>query len=196
MRLGILGGTFDPIHVGHLLIAEVARHALALDRVLFIPAGDPPHKADGITGAEHRYAMTLLATACHEAFHVSRRELERAGPSYTLITIRKVRSELLETDELFFIVGADAILEIRTWHQWEELLRSCPFAAVARPGFDSQSIRAVLPADLVSRVQLIPGPGLAVSSTEVRARVARGEPIRYLVPDGVENYIRKQGLYK
>jgi nicotinate-nucleotide adenylyltransferase len=195
MRLGLLGGTFDPIHVGHLLIAEVAREALALDRVVFIPAGDPPHKSEDVTDAEHRYAMVLLATAANEAFVVSRRELDRTGPSYSLTTIREYRSELGEEGELFFITGADAILEIRTWHRWQEVLRECRFAALTRPGFDFARLRAMLPQELHERVHLVPAPGLDVSSTEVRARVRRGETIRYLVPDPIEAYIRKHGLY-
>jgi len=171
VRLGLLGGTFDPIHMGHLLVAEVARHALALDRVLFVPAGDPPHKGESVTAAEHRYAMTLLATGGNEAFQVSRRELERAGPSYSLVTIGEMQAELPAGGELFFIVGADAILEIRTWYRWEDVLRACRFLAVSRPGFD-------------------------LSSTEIRERVRLCEPIRYLVPDEVEVYIRKHGLYR
>lgn len=195
MRLGLLGGTFDPIHIGHLLIAEVARHALALDRVEFVPAGDPPHKGEAVTAAEHRSAMVLLATTDNPWFTVSRREMERSGPSYSLTTVREYRRELGPGGELFFIAGADTILEIRTWHRWEELLRECRFAALTRPGCDTAALRALLPEELWDRVDLVPAPGLDVSSTEVRERVRRGEPIRYLVPDLVEAYIRKHRLY-
>jgi nicotinate-nucleotide adenylyltransferase len=196
VRLGLLGGTFDPIHMGHLLVAEVARHALALDRVLFVPAGDPPHKGESVTAAEHRYAMTLLATGGNEAFQVSRRELERAGPSYSLVTIGEMQAELPAGGELFFIVGADAILEIRTWYRWEDVLRACRFLAVSRPGFGVETVREVLPLELIERVQVIPSPGFDLSSTEIRERVRLCEPIRYLVPDEVEVYIRKHGLYR
>ena len=109
-RLGLLGGTFDPVHTGHLLMAEVARHALSLDQVVFVPAGVPPHKCEAVTPAEHRYAMVLLATAPNESFAVSRRELERSGPSYSLTTIREYRREIGPTGELFFIAGADTVL--------------------------------------------------------------------------------------
>jgi nicotinate-nucleotide adenylyltransferase len=182
--------------MGHLLIAEVAREALGLDRVVFVPAGDPPHKGEEVTDAEHRYAMALLGTADHEAFFVSRREIERTGPSYSLTTIREYQNELGEGTELFFIAGADAVLEIRTWHRWEELLRECRFAAVTRPGFDFARLQAALPEELIASVRQVPAPGYDLSSTQIRARVRRGETIRYLVPDPVEVYIRKHRLYQ
>jgi nicotinate-nucleotide adenylyltransferase len=196
MRLGLLGGTFDPIHVGHLLIAEVARDAVSLDQVVFVPAGDPPHKGEAVTDAEHRYAMTLLATGANPAFVVTHRELERTGPSYSLITIQEYWDEMGASGELFFVTGADTMLEIRTWYRWEEVLKSCRFVAVTRPGFDEAALEASLPAPLRERVELVQSPGFDLSSTEVRERVRRGEPIRYLVPDPVETYIRKHGLYR
>jgi nicotinate-nucleotide adenylyltransferase len=196
MRLGLMGGTFDPIHVGHLLVAEVAREAFRLDRVVFVPAGDPPHKGEAVTDAEHRYAMTLLATGPNAGFVVTRRELERAGPSYSLTTIREYREEIGASGELFFITGADTVLEIRTWYRWEEVLQSCRFIAVTRPGFDSAALGAVLPESLRERVTLVESPGFDLSSTEVRERVRHGEPIRYLVTDTVEVYIRKHELYR
>jgi nicotinate-nucleotide adenylyltransferase len=195
-RVGLLGGTFDPIHVGHLLIAEIARHALSLDQVIFVPAGDPPHKGETVTDAQHRYAMVLLATASNESFAVSRREIERCGPSYSLATVREFRQELGPQSELFFIAGADAVLEIRTWYRWEELLRECRFIALARPGFDMRALEAALPADLLAQVHLLPAPGFDLSSTMIRERVERGEPVRYLVPEAVETYLRKHGLYR
>jgi len=196
MRLGLLGGTFDPIHTGHLVIAEAARHAMALDRVVFIPAGDPPHKGESVTAAEHRYAMALLATASHPAFRVTRREIERRGPSFSLMTIQEYRQEIGGAGELYFIVGADAMLEIRTWHRWEEVLQACWFIDVSRPGFDAGALDTALPGALRARVRHISAPGFDLSSTQVRERVARGEPIRYLVPEPVEAYIAKQGLYQ
>ena len=194
-RLGLLGGTFDPIHTGHLLIAEVARHALSLDQVIFVPAGDPPHKGESVTAAEHRYAMVLVATADHPAFQVTRREIEREGPSYSLTTIREYREELGETGGLYFLTGADALLEIRTWYRWQEVLRACRFAALARPGFDSAALLDLLPPELREQVELLHTPGFDISSTDIRERVRRGDPIRYLVPAPVESYIRKHGLY-
>jgi nicotinate-nucleotide adenylyltransferase len=196
MRVGLLGGTFDPIHVGHLLIAEIARYALSLDQVVFVPAGDPPHKGDAVSDSEHRHAMVLLATASNEAFVVSRHELDRSGPSYSLATVREFRHELGPESELFFIAGADAVLEIRTWHRWEELFRECRFIALARPGFDMRALEAVLPAELLAQVHLLPAPGFDLSSTMIRERVARGEPVRYLVTEAVDAYIRKHGLYR
>ena len=193
--MGLLGGTFDPVHTGHLLIAEVARHTLSLDQVVFIPAGDPPHKGGTVTPSEHRYAMTLLATASNEAFVVSRRELERPGPSYSLTTIQEYRGEIGEEGELFFIAGMDAVLEIRTWYRWEEVLRECRFAALGRPGFEMSAFLPELPEELRGRIDLLSAPALDVSSTDIRERVGHGEPIRYLVPEPVEVYIRKHGLY-
>jgi nicotinate-nucleotide adenylyltransferase len=196
MRLGLLGGTFDPIHVGHLLIAEVARQAAALDQVVFVPAGDPPHKGAEVTDAEHRYAMALLATGANPAFAVTRRELERTGPSYSLTTIREYRDEVGAAGELFFVTGVDTVLEIRTWYRWEEVLEACRFIAVTRPGFDVDALEAVLPERLCERVELAESPGFDLSSTQVRERARRGETIRYLVPDAVETYICKHGLYR
>jgi nicotinate-nucleotide adenylyltransferase len=196
LRLGLLGGTFDPIHVGHLMIAEVALAALALDRVMFIPAGDPPHKGESVTDAEHRYSMALLATGDHPAFLVSRRELEREGPSYSLTTIGEYREEVGPSGELFFIAGADTLVDIRTWHRWEEVLQSCRFAALARPGSDFADLLSAVPEKYHRGIDLVTGPGLAISSTDVRERVQRGEPIRYLVPTTVDIYIRNYGLYQ
>jgi nicotinate-nucleotide adenylyltransferase len=195
VRLGLLGGTFDPVHSGHLMIAEVARHALSLDQVIFIPAGDPPHKGHEVTPAEHRYAMVLLATAGNAAFVVSRREMERPGPSYSLTTIREFRSEVGTHGELFFIAGADTVTEIQTWYRWQDVLRECRFVAVARSGFDASSLLASLPKELCRRIDLVNAPAFDLSSTEIRDRVQRGEPIRYMVPEPVEVYIRKHALY-
>ena len=195
-RLGLLGGTFDPIHTGHLVIAEVARHALSLDQVVFVPAGDPPHKGDAVTAAEHRYAMVLLATADHPAFVVTRREIERAGPSYSITTIREYRQELGGAGELYFLTGVDTMLEIRTWYQWQDVLRECRFAVMGRPGFDSEALLALLPEELRRQVDFLKAPGCDISSTDIRERVRGGEPVRYLVPSLVESYIRKHGLYQ
>jgi nicotinate-nucleotide adenylyltransferase len=196
MRLGLLGGTFDPIHTGHLLIAESARHALSLDQIIFIPAGDPPHKGETVTPAEHRYAMVLLATGTNPTFTVSRREIERSGPSYSLTTIREFRAEAGSESELFFVVGADTLRDIRTWYRWEEVLRECRFLVVARPGVPFTVEQSGLPQALRRQVDLVISPGLEISSTEIRDRVREGKPIRYLVPEPVEQYIVKHGLYR
>lgn len=194
-RIGIMGGTFDPIHFGHLVIAEISRAEFGLERVIWVPAGDPPHKTeDPVTPAEHRYAMTVLATATHPQFEVTRMELERSGRSYTLDTIRDFQQRLPGT-ELFFITGADAILEILTWYRHEELIQACHFIAATRPGYDLGRLRAVLPADYLPHIHPIATPGVDISSTDVRTRVRAGKPIRYLTPEPVEAYIAKHRLY-
>jgi nicotinate-nucleotide adenylyltransferase len=190
-----MGGTFDPVHIGHLLIAEVARAEFGLERVIWVPAGDPPHKQeDPVTPQEHRYAMVLLATAPNPHFEVSRLELERGGLSYSFDTVQYFRQRHPEV-ELYFITGADAILEILTWHRHEELVRICRFIAVTRPGYALARLSSVLPAEYLPRIAPLTAPGVDVSSTQVRARVRAEEPIRYLVPEPVEAYIRKVGLY-
>lgn len=196
MRIGIMGGTFDPVHYGHLVIAEEARFEFSLDRVVWIPAGDPPHKSGRrIVAQEHRYAMVVLATASHSAFEVSRLELERRGPSYTVDTVAAFR-EMAPGAELYFITGADATLEILTWHRHQDLVKSCRFIAVTRPGYDLERLSSVLPSDYLDRINTIQAPGVDISSTGLRERVARGEPIKYLVPEGVEAYLTKHRLYQ
>jgi len=196
MRIGLMGGTFDPVHYGHLLIAEAAREEFALERVIWLPAGDPPHKKDyEVSGQEHRYAMAVLATGGHEQFEVSRWELERSGPSYSIDTILHFRSTRPD-DELFFITGADAILEILTWHRHGEVIRSCGFIAVTRPGYELAQLNDRLPPEYAARISPIAAPGVDISSTQIRARVQAGKSIRFLVPEPVEAYIRKHGMYE
>jgi nicotinate-nucleotide adenylyltransferase len=191
-----MGGTFDPVHLGHLVIAEVSRVEFGLERILWVPAGDPPHKReDPVTPQEHRYAMVLLATAPNPHFEVSRLELERGGLSYSYDTVQYFR-QLYPDAELYFITGADAILEILTWHRHEELVRACRFIAVTRPGYDLARLSSVLPAEYLPRISPLTAPGVDVSSTQIRSRVRAGEPIRYLVPDSVEAYILKTRLYR
>jgi nicotinate-nucleotide adenylyltransferase len=195
MRIGLMGGTFDPVHLGHLLIAEVARAEFTLDRVIWIPAGDPPHKHGvTITPQEYRYAMVILATASNPYFEVSRLELERKGPSYTLDTILHFAREY-EGDELFFITGADAILEILTWYRHQDVIAACRFIAVTRPGYDLARLSAVLPPDYLARIGALTAPGVDISSTMIRNRSRDGDPIRYMVPDSVDSYIAKHALY-
>src|SRR5262245_17211082 len=194
-RVGLMGGTFDPVHHGHLLIAEQVRPELDLDRIVFIPAGSPPHKQrQEVTTAEHRYVMVSLATAPNPSFFTSRVELDREGASFAVDTIRHFLEAGCATEDLFFITGADAILEILTSHRHEEAIRLCTFVAVARPGYDLRRMRE-LPAGYQERIRVVQASALDISSTEIRARIRAGRPIRYLVPDPVDAYIRKHALY-
>jgi nicotinate-nucleotide adenylyltransferase len=175
-------------------MAEEARVAFNLETVLFIPAGEPPHKYGyPVSGTEHRYAMTLLGTASNPAFKVSRIEIERRGPSYSVDTIREVKETY--GAEIYFIVGADEALDLVKWHKAELLPDLARFIAVPRPGFDLPRLSSALPPRFLSRVEVLPALPMDISSTEIRRRVREGESIRYMVPEGVESYIRKWGLY-
>jgi len=185
-----MGGTFDPVHLGHLVTAEQARADLKLDEVVFIPAGRPWQK-EGLTPPEHRYLMTVLATAANPAFSVSRAEVDRPGPTYTIDTLRRLRAALPE-DRLFFITGADAILNILSWRDAEECLHLADFVAATRPGSD---LGALDDRRLIDRVTVLDVPALAISSTDVRERFASGRSVAYLIPHQVEEYARKHGLY-
>lgn len=189
-RIGIMGGTFDPIHLGHLVTAEQARADLHLDEVVFVPAGQPWQK-NGTTAAEDRYLMTVLATAANPAFTVSRVEIDRGGPTYTVETLRAVRAACPD-DDLFFVTGADAMVNILTWKSAEECLGLAHFVAATRPGHDVATLQAEGFAD---RLTFLDVPALAISSTDVRGRFASGRSVRYLIPREVEQYARKHGLY-
>jgi len=186
-----MGGTFDPIHLGHLVTAEQARADLGLDEVVFVPAGQPWQKERGVTPAEHRYLMTVLATAANPAFSVSRLEIDSAGPTYTVETLRRLRALFAKVD-LFFVTGADAILNILTWKDAEECLRLATFVAATRPGHDLQGLEAE---GLRQHVRILDVPALAISSTDIRRRFAAGRPVRYQIPREVEEYARKHALY-
>jgi nicotinate-nucleotide adenylyltransferase len=186
-----MGGTFDPIHLGHLVTAEEARIELKLDEIVFVPAGRPWQKDETTTAPEHRYLMTVLATAANPAFSVSRIEVDREGPTFTVDTLRAVR-QVAGDDALFFITGADAILNILTWKDADECLRLADFVAATRPGYDARDIEEQ---GLGDRVILLDVPALAISSTDVRARFSSGRAVRYLVPREVEEYAAKHGLY-
>ena len=195
MRLGIMGGTFDPIHYGHLFIAEEARVHFRLNSVQFVPNGSPPHKPDrAITSATHRYVMTLIATRSNPAFGCSAVELNRPGPSYTVDTLDFVRKEYPDA-ELFTITGVDAIAEILTWKRHEEVIQKTTFIAATRPGFDLQILKERLPHSYLEKILLVGSTALDISSTDIRARVRQGLSIRYLTPDGVIDYIAKHRLY-
>lgn len=191
-RLGLMGGTFDPVHHGHLVAAEEARVALELDRVLFVPAGQPWQKDDRtVTPPQDRYEMTVRAVQDNEHFEVSRVDLDRDGPTYTVDTLRSIAA-IEPGAELFFITGADAILQILTWKDPEEALALATFVAVSRPGHDLAALDALAVARDVVRLEI---PALAISSSDIRRRVAEGRPIRYLLPEAVRDYVDRHRLY-
>ena len=186
-----MGGTFDPIHHGHLVAASEAAAELSLDEVVFVPTGRPPFKQDyAVTAPEHRYLMAVIATASNPRFTVSRADVDRPGLTYTVDTLRDLRAERPDAD-LFFITGADAIQQILTWKDVDSLWLMAHFVAVTRPGH-TLSIEGI-PTSAVSQLEV---PALAISSTDCRARARAGEPVWYLVPDGVVQYIAKHGLYR
>ncbi|MFS0702484.1 nicotinate-nucleotide adenylyltransferase [Cellulomonas sp. 179-A 4D5 NHS] len=191
LRLGVMGGTFDPIHHGHLVAASEVAAEFELDEVVFVPTGQPTFKQDqDVTHAEHRYLMTVIATASNPRFTVSRVDVDRAGLTYTVDTLRDLH-EARPDAELFFITGADAIEQILSWKAPDELFEMAHFVAVNRPGHTLSTDG--LPADRVSQQEI---PALAISSSDVRARARGGAPVWYLVPDGVVQYIAKHGLYR
>ncbi|MEH0825805.1 MULTISPECIES: nicotinate-nucleotide adenylyltransferase [unclassified Micromonospora] len=191
-RVGIMGGTFDPIHHGHLVAASEVADRFGLDEVVFVPTGQPWQKAEeAVTPAEDRYLMTVIATASNPRFQVSRVDIDRGGPTYTVDTLRDLHAEYGPKAQLFFITGADALERILSWKDLDDALELAHFIGVTRPGFELTDQH--LPADSVSLVQV---PAMAISSTDCRARVARGEPVWYLVPDGVVQYIAKRRLYQ
>jgi nicotinate-nucleotide adenylyltransferase len=185
-----MGGTFDPVHLGHLVAASEVAHRFGLGEVVFVPTGEPWQKGS-VSPAEDRYLMTVVATAPDPRFSVSRVDIDRDGPTYTVDTLRDLRAQYGPDVELFFITGADALSAILTWHDHAEVLRLAHLVGVTRPGHALTD--PGLPEGAVTLVEV---PALAISSTDVRARVAAGEPITYLVPDGVERYIGKRGLYR
>jgi len=190
-RLGVMGGTFDPVHHGHLVAASEVAARYDLDEVVFVPTGRPWQKEDDdVTTAEPRYLMTVIATAANPRFTVSRVDIDRPGPTYTVDTLRDLRAQRGDDVELFFITGADALTQIIDWKSSDELFDLASFIGVTRPGHDL-SIEG-LPADRVSMLEV---PALAISSTDCRERARRGDPVWYLVPDGVVQYISKHRLY-
>jgi nicotinate-nucleotide adenylyltransferase len=191
-----MGGTFDPIHYGHLVTAEAALWKFGLDEVVFVPTGQPWMKEHReVTPAEDRYLMTVIATASNPRFSVSRIDVEREGPTYAVDTLQELRRKAEEELELYFITGADAILEIFRWKDPEEVLSMAHFIAATRPGYDIARLEKAAPASH-SNISVMDIPALSISSTDVRRRVEEGEPIRYLVPEGVHAYIHKMGLYR
>ncbi len=192
-----MGGTFDPIHFGHLVTAEEALVQFNLDRVIFMPTGQPARKAgQKVSAAEHRYLMTVIATSANPDFDVSRMEVDRPGLTYTVDTMLALREMHGHHADLYFITGADAVFEIATWKDAERLEGLCRFIAVTRPGYDLEAA-TLEHADALKllAVDFIEVPALAISSTDIRERVAERRPIRYLVPEAVAAYISKYGLY-
>jgi len=198
MNIGVLGGTFDPIHMGHLIIAEEARARLNLTETLFVPAGQPWLKANNlILPAEHRVEMVRLAIAGEPYFKLSTMEIERAGPSYTVDTIAELRGQLGAGDKLFFILGWDNLIQLPQWHEPSRLVRMCRLVPVPRVGYpspDFNSLEAAVPG-LSQSLIMLDTPQIEISSSEIRDRVARGLSIHQLVPEPVERYIREHRLY-
>ncbi|MGQ9627735.1 MAG: nicotinate-nucleotide adenylyltransferase [Anaerolineae bacterium] len=198
MRVGVIGGTFDPIHIGHLIIAEEARVRLSLEKVVFVPAGLPPHKMENhVSPAEHRLEMVKLAIADNPYFSLSLVDVERFGPSFTVETIELLRQEWGPQAEIFFIMGQDSLVDILTWHKPQRLINLCRIVALSRPGFrvDMEELEKSLPG-ASSRIILLNSPEVAISSTDIQRRVREGLPIKYQVPEAVEEYIYKHGLYR
>jgi len=187
-----MGGTFDPVHHGHLSAANEVAALFSLDEVVFVPTGQPWQKADrDVSPAEDRYLMTVVATASNPRFSVSRTDLDRPGPTYTVDTLRDLRSTYGDA-ELFFITGSDALSQILGWHAADELFAMAHFVGVSRPGYAPVDT-SLFPDGAVTLVQV---PALAISSSDCRERVGRGHPVWYLVPDGVVQYIEKRHLYR
>jgi len=197
MRVGVLGGTFDPPHIGHLVAAEEARVQLKLGWVVFVPAGMPPHKLDEpVTPAVHRVEMITRAIASNPHFFVSLVDVGRPGPSYTVQMLQALREQWGAGTEMYFIMGMDSLADLPTWHKPEHLVELCRLAVVGRPGYDvnMDELNAILPG-IEKKVHYVNMPLLEVSSTDLVCRVQQGRPIRYYVPTEVEVYIRTHGLY-
>lgn len=197
-KIGLMGGSFDPIHMGHLVMAESVRMEYDLTKVLFIPTGTSPHKHGmPVTPAIDRYIMTMMATYSNPYFFVSPIERDRPGPSFTIDTVRALVAEYGPGAEFYFLTGTDAVLELHTWNNIDELLDLCHFVAASRPG----KVRSIaeeierLGPKAKERIHRLTTPELEISSTDIRKRVLLGKSIRYFVPENVEHYIHKEGLY-
>jgi nicotinate-nucleotide adenylyltransferase len=194
-----MGGTFDPVHFGHLVTAEEALVQFNLDKVVFMPTGRPVRKTHRhVSSAEDRYLMTVIATASNPDFEVSRIEIDRPGDTYTVDTMLQLREIHGPRAELFFISGADAVREILTWKDAARVAELCTFIAATRPGFevDLGPVEALEPGSFAPRVELMEVPALSISSSDIRDRVATRRPVRYLLPEAVAAYIEKNGLYR
>ncbi len=201
-RIGLLGGTFDPIHYGHLVVAEEVRAGLDLAEMIFVPAGQPPHKqGDFITAGHHRLAMLELAIASNPHFSISRVDLDRPGPSYTVETLRLLRQQWDSRVAIYFVIGWDSLEELSSWYEPEGILEQIThLVAVHRPGYEEvpeyrSRLEKRLPM-LKSRLLTMPAPQLDISATDLRQRVAEGRPVKYQIPEAVERYIAQHGLYR
>jgi nicotinate-nucleotide adenylyltransferase len=198
MRIGILGGTFDPPHIGHLVIAEEAREKLGLAKVYFVPAREPPHKkGEPVSSLEDRVAMLRLALDDHPFFVLSLVEANRPGPSFTVDTLRQLSREFPPATELYFVMGMDSLAALSTWHDPRSLIGLCKLAVLKRPGYSAEmnELERDIPG-LKSQVVVIPAPELEISSSDLQSRVRQGLSIEYMVPDCVAEYIAKHGLYR
>lgn len=193
-KIGIMGGTFDPIHHGHLVAGSEVADRFGLDMVIYVPTGQPWQKAERkVSPAEDRYLMTVIATAANPRFHVSRVDIDRVGDTYTVDTLNDLRAEYPNSD-LYFITGADALAQIVTWRDWEAMFDLAHFVGVTRPGYELAD--DIIPEMHKDRVSLVDIPAMAISSTDCRTRAREGRPVWYLVPDGVVQYIAKRRMYQ
>ena len=198
MRLGLFGGTFDPIHLGHLILAEQCREACGLDQVWFVVAGSPPHKKGERTPVGHRLEMVRIAIAGHLRFSVSEIEAKRPGPHYSVETLDEVRRELPRA-ELFFLIGADSLVDLPTWREPEAIAKMATIVVVNRPGIDADAVAPdALPhfGPQTRPLRSVKIPSIAIASKELRKRMAEGRSVRYMIPRGVEAYIEAQSLYR
>ena len=200
IKIGIMGGTFNPIHYGHLIIAESVRESFCLDKVLFIPSGQPPHKPDSeVIDPEHRHEMVRRAVASNCYFEASRVEIDRKGYTYTINTLQSLREEYGREAELYFIIGADLLPELVTWKEFKNVFSMCEFIAVQRPGYDGKSFEEALEhlkMNFDLKLNLTEAPLVDISSSDIRRRCIGGKSIKYLVPEEVEEYIVTNGLYR
>jgi nicotinate-nucleotide adenylyltransferase len=198
-RVGVLGGTFDPVHLGHLILADEAREALALDRLLLMPAAQPWRKSEReVTAADHRLAMLWLAVADNPAFDISTLEIDRGGPTFTVETLAALRAKMAAPADLIFLLGDDALLDMPHWRDPAGILRLARLGVAARPGgppIDFDALERLLPG-VTARVEVVPMPLIDISSTDIRRRVREGRSVRYLLPRPVQDYIAEHGLYR
>lgn len=199
-RIGISGGTFDPIHHGHLIVAEEVRQKFELDRMLFIPVGLPPHKDNlTVTPAEHRFNMVNEAVSTNPHFEASRIEIDRKGYTYTIDTLTLLKSVYGDDTQIFFMVGADVVKDLLTWKDFRKVFSICTFIAAFRPGADRSEYNKEindLRSEYRAKIEEVQIPLIEISSTAIRQKVKEGKSVKYLIPDGVEKYIMKNGLYK
>ena len=198
-KIGISGGTFNPIHIGHLMVAEIVRDRFGLDKVLFIPSGMPPHKSlSSVACAKHRFDMVEKAVESNPYFKASRIEIDREGYTYTVDTLKNLREIYGNNTSLYYIIGADVLNDLLTWKNYEEVLKICEFIAVLRPGNDVQAFKKqieFLKQTYCAKIHFINTPLIEISSTEIRDRIKEGRSIKYLVRDSVEEYIKLNRLY-